>query len=48
MMICSVTKLLDIKIIRENPEMVRKNLERRHAPDKIELLEKVIEADKKW
>jgi seryl-tRNA synthetase len=43
-----VTKLLDIKLIRENPETVRHNLVRRHAPDKIELLNTVIEAYKKW
>jgi seryl-tRNA synthetase len=40
--------LLDIKLIRENPEMVRANLERRHQPDKLELLEEVVVADKRW
>jgi len=40
--------LLDIKLIRENPEMVRANLERRQQPDKVTLLEQVIDADKRW
>ena len=40
--------MLDIKLIRENPEMVRANLERRHQPDKLELLEEVVAADKRW
>jgi seryl-tRNA synthetase len=40
--------LLDIKLIRENPEMVRANLERRQQPEKIELLQQVIDADKRW
>jgi len=40
--------LLDIKLIRENPEMVRANLERRHQPEKVELLQQVIDADKRW
>jgi seryl-tRNA synthetase len=40
--------MLDIKLIRENPEMVRQNLERRHQPEKVELLQQVIDADKRW
>ncbi|MFB0543342.1 MAG: serine--tRNA ligase, partial [Candidatus Bathyarchaeia archaeon] len=40
--------MLDIKLLRENPDLVRKNLERRQDPDKIRLLEEVIEYDKKW
>jgi seryl-tRNA synthetase len=40
--------LLDIKLIRENPEMVRANLERRQQPEKLELLDQVITADKRW
>jgi seryl-tRNA synthetase len=40
--------LLDIKLIRENPEMVRANLERRHQPEKLELLQQVADADKRW
>jgi len=40
--------LLDIKLIRENPEIVRANLERRHQPEKLELLQQVADADKRW
>ena len=40
--------MLDIKLLRENPDLVRKNLERRQDPDKIRLLEEVIEYDKTW
>jgi len=39
---------LDIRLIREDPEGVRRNLERRHDPEKIRLLEEVIEADEEW
>ncbi len=38
----------DIKLIRGQPEKVRENLARRHDPEKLELLDHVIETDKKW
>jgi seryl-tRNA synthetase len=38
----------DIRLIRENPAYVRKNLERRQDPEKLVLLDKVIEEDKQW
>lgn len=40
--------MLDIKLIRDKPEMVRENLARRHDPTKLELLDRVIETDQKW
>ena len=40
--------MLDIKLIREDPEKVRENIARRHDPEKLELLDRVIETDKKW
>src|SRR5213594_2561311 len=40
--------MLDIRLIRENPEMIRKNLVRRHDPDKEKLLEDVIRWDRAW
>jgi len=40
--------MLDIKLIRENPNFVRKNLERRRDPEKLKLLEELIAADAKW
>jgi seryl-tRNA synthetase len=40
--------MLDIKLLRENPDLVRKNLERRQDPEKIKLLEEVIGYDRAW
>jgi seryl-tRNA synthetase len=40
--------MLDVKLIREDPEKVRENLARRHDPEKLELLDRVIETDRKW
>jgi seryl-tRNA synthetase len=40
--------LLDIKLIRETPDVVRANLERRQQPEKLELLDQVIAADMRW
>jgi len=39
---------LDIKLIREKPELVRRNLERRHDPGKLGLLDALIEDDARW
>jgi seryl-tRNA synthetase len=40
--------LLDIKKIREDPDVFRKNLEIRQKPEYIEDLEKLIEKDARW
>ena len=40
--------MLDIKLIREDPEKVRGNLERRRDPEKLRLLDAVIEDDARW
>jgi len=40
--------MLDINLIRKNPEIVRKDLEKRGAIDKIKLLDEVIELDQEW
>jgi len=40
--------MLDIKLIRENPEVVRKNLKRRNDPEKIKFLDELLEIDEKW
>jgi seryl-tRNA synthetase len=40
--------MLDIRLIRENPQKVRENLARRRDPEKLELLDHVIEVDKRW
>jgi seryl-tRNA synthetase len=40
--------MLDIKLIREHPEVVRENLKKRRAPEKLKMLEDLIEYDKEW
>jgi len=40
--------MLDIRLIRENPETVRKNLEKRRDPEKLRLLDELIQLDKEW
>jgi len=40
--------MLDIKLIREDPDAVRRNLEKRQDPAKLELLDQVIKADRRW
>ena len=34
--------MLDIKLIRENPDLVRKNLKKRNDPQKLKLLEELL------
>ena len=40
--------MLDIKLIRENPELVRNNLLKRGNPEHTKRLDKLIILDKKW
>ena len=40
--------MLDIKLIRENPDFVRNNIKRRKKPKFLEMLDEVIKVDKKW
>jgi len=40
--------LIDVKLIRENPALVRENLKRRGDPENLRLLEEFIEYDKAW
>ena len=40
--------MLDIDLIRKNPEFVRKNLERRRNPEYLRMLDRLIEVDKEW
>jgi len=40
--------MLDIKLIREHPEVVRTNLEKRGTVEKLKMLDDLIEYDKKW
>jgi seryl-tRNA synthetase len=40
--------MIDVKLIRTNPNLIRDNLKRRSDPEKLMLLEEFIEADKNW
>lgn len=40
--------MLDIKLIRENPSLVKENLERRNDPEKLKLLEELLKVDTEW
>src|SRR5881396_1021878 len=40
--------VLDIRLVRENPELIRKDLAKRNAPDKAKLLADVIQWDQEW
>lgn len=40
--------MLDIKLIRQNPDIVRKDLKKRKDTDKVKLLEEVISLDKEY
>jgi seryl-tRNA synthetase len=40
--------MLDIKLIRENPELVKNNLAKRGNPENIEMLDELVDVDSKW
>jgi seryl-tRNA synthetase len=40
--------MLDIKLIRENPETVRINLQKRGDPVNLQMLDELIDYDRKW
>jgi seryl-tRNA synthetase len=40
--------MLDIRLIRENPSLVRENLAKRGNPETVKMLEDLIELDEKW
>ncbi|MEM3580482.1 MAG: serine--tRNA ligase [Candidatus Bathyarchaeia archaeon] len=40
--------MLDIKLIREKPELIRENLQRRGEPEFLKMLDELIECDKLW
>lgn len=40
--------MLDVKLIRSNADLIRANLKRRNEPEKLNDLDKFIEADKAW
>jgi seryl-tRNA synthetase len=40
--------MLDIKLIRENPDLVKSNLEKRGNPENLKMLQELITQDKQW
>jgi seryl-tRNA synthetase len=40
--------MLDIKLIRENPDFVKANLAKRNSPECLQMLDSLITADKEW
>ncbi len=40
--------MIDIKLVRTNPEFVKENLKRRNDPEKLRLLDEFIVADRTW
>jgi seryl-tRNA synthetase len=40
--------MIDIKLIRENPDLVRENIKKKFKEDKLPLVDQVIELDEKW
>jgi len=40
--------MLDIKLIRENPEIIKNNLKKRGDPENLKMLDELIKYDKRW
>lgn len=40
--------MIDINLIRENPELVRENIKKKFQDDKLILVDKILELDEKW
>ena len=40
--------MLDIKLIRESPELVKKNISRRGDPEKLRMLDELVNRDQEW
>jgi seryl-tRNA synthetase len=40
--------MIDVKLIRENPNFVKENISRRNDPEKLRILDEFIEVDKQW
>jgi len=40
--------MIDIKLIREDPGLVRENIKKKHQLDKLRLVDEVLELDKQW
>jgi len=44
----SFLNMIDVKLVRTNPDSVRENLERRNDPEKLRLLDEFLETDRTW
>jgi seryl-tRNA synthetase len=42
------SNMLDIKLIREHPDIVRENLKKRRDPEKLRMLDELLQYDKQW
>ena len=40
--------MIDIRLIRENPEVLRENIRKRGRDDRVGLVDEVLELDAKW
>jgi seryl-tRNA synthetase len=40
--------MLDIKLIREDPKVIRKNIERRKNPNFLKMFDELVDIDKEW
>ena len=40
--------MIDINLIRENPELIRENIKKKFQDEKLALVDKVLEIDKQW
>lgn len=40
--------MIDIKLLRENPEVVKENIKKKHQNDKLVLVDKVLKLDEQW
>ena len=40
--------MIDIKFLRENPEIVKENIKKKFQDNKLELVDEVIDLDKKY
>jgi seryl-tRNA synthetase len=40
--------MIDIKLIRENPDLVKENIKKKFQEEKLELVDKVLDLDVKW
>jgi seryl-tRNA synthetase len=40
--------MLDIKLIRESPELVKENIKKKFKDDKLPFVDEILEIDKKW